>query len=168
MKNKNLMNRVIMLFTFLLVTSTSFAQITTEEDVAKAVFKTIKNADLETFLSYCISEDRKTKMLNGITGSTEMEKSIKQELEREKVKILRDGMKNNFNKFLDELKKEGISYKDVEYKEIEGIDHQFEITNLKCYDIKYEVLFNENNYRFEINLYEIKDDIFIYGFRKIN
>ncbi len=168
MKNKNLMSQIVILFAFLLVTNISFAQITTEKDMAKAVFETIKNADVETFLSYCISEDRKTKMLNGITGSTEMEKSIKQELEREKVKILRDVMKTNFNKFLDELKKEGVSHKDIKYKEIEEVDHQFEITNLKCYDIKYEVLFNETNSRFEINLYEIKDDIFIYGFRKIN
>jgi hypothetical protein len=164
MNNKNLISRVIMLFAFLFITNLSFGQIKTGEDMAKAVFITIQNSDSVTFLSYCISENRNAEMINGITGSSEMDKDIKQNREGANVKTLKDEMKNNFNMFLAELKKEEISSKNIVYNKIERIDHQYEITNLSCYDVQYEILAEENKYKFEINLFETKTDIFIYGF----
>ncbi len=137
------------------------------QPMAKNVFKTIQNSDVETFLSHCISEEKNTKMLNGLTGTSEMEKDLKKDLKGEDVKKQINEMKRNFNGFGDELKKDGLKFKEGVY-EFEKNEYQFEVTNLKCYDIKFKVLLNKTIYRFEINLFETKDDTFLFGFRKIN
>lgn len=168
MINKNLIIKGILLFAFLIVTNISFAQKVTGEDMAKAVFKTMQNSDVETFLSYCISKERKAKMISNLSGSSGMEKGIKQELENEDLKLQIKEIENNYQQFLDGLIKENIDPKKGVFKEIENIDHQFEITNLKCFDITFKVLFGKNTYRFEINLFETKGDIFLFGIHKLN
>lgn len=163
---KNLMKQSIMLLALLTVTNFISAQKTTGEEMAKNVFKTIQNADVETFLTHCISEEKNTKMLNDLTGTSEMEKGLKNDLKGEDVKKQIDDMKRNFNGFGEELKKEGVKSKDGVY-EFEKNEYQFEVTNLKCYDIKFKVIFDKTVYRFEINLFETKDDTFLFGFRKL-
>ena len=168
MTNKNLVIKGIMLFAFLIVTNISFAQKVTGEDMAKAVFKTMQNSDVETFLSYCISKERKDKMISNLSGSSEMEKDIKQELENENLKSQIEEIKNNYQQFLEGLKKENVDPKKGTFTEIVNIDHQFEITNLNCFDVNYKVVFGDNTYKFEINLFETKDDTFIFGIHKVN
>ncbi len=168
MKNKNLMNRVIMLFAFLMVTSTSFSQKNTAEDLTNAVFETIKNNDKEAFLAYCISEDRKTKMLNDMGEESEMEKEIKNEIKRDKVKDIQDEIINvGFTKLVEDIKKNRCKSKNIEFKGIVETDHQFEIKNLKCYDIKFLISCKQANYRVELNLFETKEDLFMFGFNFI-
>ena len=164
---KKIVNKTVLIVALLTVTNFISAQKTTGEEMAKNVFKTIQNSDVETFLSYCISEEKNTKMLNDLTGTSEMEKELKKDLKGENVKKQIDDMKLNFNGFVEELKKEGIKSKDGVY-EFEKNEYQFEVTNLKCYDIKFKIIFDKIVYRFEINLFETKDDTFLFGFRKIN
>jgi len=65
--------------------------------MATAVFETIKNSDLETFTSYCITEDALTKILNGMEETTPKEKAIKQDIQQETAENCRNESTHSFN-----------------------------------------------------------------------
>ena len=170
MKNRNLISRVIMLFAFLLVTNVSFAQVKTEEDMAKAVFKTIQDGDLKTFTSYGASEERMTNLVNGMEETTPKEKSIKQELKEEKAENFSNECINKFKLLLKELESNNIVAKEGVFLEITTNETRFEVTNLKASKIKFKASFNSINYEIKIDMFKTKDDLFIYDFQfhKIN
>ena len=165
MTNKNLINRVLMLFAFLLVTSTSFAQITTEEDMAKAVFETIKNNDLETFSSYCVSKERISKMLDGMEETTPKEKAIKQDLKEEYPENFINQPINKFKLLIDELKNDNNTINKAEFKEVFLNKVRFDITNCKATKLKFKVSFGTTDYRVILNVIKTKDDMFICDFQ---
>lgn len=164
MKNKNIISQIIILFAFLLATSTSFAQITTEEDMAKAVFETIRTSDLETFTSYCITKDEMTKILNGMEETTPKEKAIKQELQQETADGLRNEAAATFNSLLKELTENNIVIKRSELSKTIRKEPRFEVTNLKATEIKFEVSFKQIVYKISVDLFVSNGDIFIYNF----
>lgn len=166
---KNLMSRVIMLFAFLSLTSFGFAQITTEEDMAKAVFETIKNNDLKTFSSYCINEERMAKMLNEMGQTTPQEKGIKQELEEEGAESFRSYSTKQFGKLIAELESNDIPLKDVVFSKFEIKKSQFEVTNLKAIESNFELSYNEISYKIIFNAFKTETDLRVYnlGFYKI-
>ena len=165
MKNKNLMNRVLMLFAFLLVTSTSFAQIATEEDMAKAVFETIKTNDLEKFTSYCTSKERISKMLVGMEETTPKEKGIKQELKQEDPENFKNQSINKFNSLIEELKNSNVTTDRAEFKEVFLNKIRFEVTNCKASKLKFKASFGSVDYQIILNIIKTKADIFIYDFQ---
>ncbi len=164
------MSRVIMLFAFLSLTSLSFAQITSEEDMAKAVFETIQNNDLETFTSYCITKDGMTKMLNGMEETTPKEKAIKQDLQQETADGFREESTHSFNSLLKELADNNIVIKESELSKTIRKKPRFEVTNLKASEIKFDVSFKKTIYEISVDLFITKGDLFIYNFHfhKIN
>ncbi len=165
MKNNKLKNRVIMLFAFLLATSTSFAQISTEENMAKAIFETIKNNDLETFTSYCASKERISNMLDGMEETTPKEKAIKQDLKDEDPEFFINQPINKYKLLIDELKKENLTTGKAEFKEVFLNEIRFEITNCKASKLKFKASFGTIEYRIILNIIKTKDDIFIYDFQ---
>ena len=164
MKNKNLMNRIIMLFAFLLATSNSFAQITTEEDMAKAIFKTIKNSDIETFKSYGASDSKMTNTVAGMGGSTPKEKSIKQELRGEKAENFTKECINKFNLLQSELTNNNIKIKEGVFVKIKTNKVRCEVEGLKASKIKFIVAFDKKEYEIRIDIFKTKNDMFIYDF----
>lgn len=169
MKNKNLMSRVIMLFAFLSLTSFGFAQISTEEDMAKAVFETIKNNDLATFSSYCINEERMAKMLNEMGQTTPQEKGIKQELQKEGAEGFRSYAIKQFGKLISELESNNIPLKDIVLSELKIKKSVFEVTNLKAIESNFDLTFNEISYKVYFNTFKNETDLCVYdfGFYKI-
>lgn len=164
MKHRKLTNRVIMLFLLLLVTSTGFAQINTEEEMAKAVFKTIQNHDLQTFTSYCASKERIGKMLEGMTETTPKEKAIKQELQQEDHEEFRKNCAKNFNLFIEELGNSNISLKKAKFDDIFLNHVRFDIPNSKASKLKFNMSFGDIKYQTTLNIFKTKDDMFIYYF----
>ena len=164
MKNKNSMSRVVMLFAFLSLTSLSFAQITSEEDMAKAVFETIQNNDLETFTSYCITEDGMTKIINGMEETTPKEKAIKQELQQESVDNCRNESTHSFNLLLKELTDNNIVIKAIELSKPITVEPGFEVTNLKHSEIEFEVSFEKTIYGISVGLFITQGELFIFNF----
>lgn len=164
MKIKYLMNRMIMLFAFLLVTSTSFAQITTEEDMAKAVFETIKNNDSEAFSYYCTSDERMAKALKGVSDTSAMAKGVVSELEMAPHQSMKYAAINSFDEFISELKKENISLKDATFEGLIMNKIKFDINNLTAKKVKFKISFGAVNYRMMIYLFKTKTDMFIYDF----
>lgn len=154
-----------MLVAFLLVTSTISAQIKTEKEMVEAVFKTIQNNDLKTFISYGATDERLLSMVEGMAETTPMEKDIKKDLKTEKASSFSTECISKFELLNKELTtnnhviKEGVLSEDI------FTDLQFEITNLKCSEIKFQVTFNETVYEIEINTFNTGKDIFIYDFQ---
>ena len=153
-----------MLFAFLSLTSFGFAQITSEEDMAKAVFETIQNNDLETFTSYCITKDEMTKILNGMEETTPKEKAIKQELQQESAEGFRNESTHSFNLLLKELTDNNIDTKKSELSEPIRKEPRFEVTNLIASEIKFEVSFKKTIYEISVDLFITQGDLFIYNF----
>ena len=154
-----------MLFAFLLMISTSFAQITTEENMAKAVFETIKTNDLEIFTSYCATKERISKMLEGMAETTPKEKAIKEEFKNEDPENFKNQCVNKFTLLINELKGSNISIKEAEFKEVFLNQVRFEITNCKATKLKFKASFKTIDYRIILNILKTKDDIFIYDFQ---
>lgn len=158
------MNRVIMLFLFLFVTSTGYAQINTEEEMVKAVFKTIQNHDLQAFTSYCASKERIGKMLEGMTETTPKEKAIKQELQQEDHEEFRENCTKKFKLFIEELGNSNISPKQAKFDDIFFNQLRFDIPNSKASKLKFNMSFGDVKYQTTLNIFKTKDDMFIYYF----
>lgn len=165
MKNKKLITRLTMLFAFLLVTSTSFAQVKTEEDMAKAVFETIKTNNLETFSSYCATDERMTNLVDGMSETTPKEKGVKQELKEEKAANFRNECINKYNALIKELKANNSAINKGVFTEITKNKTRVEVTNLKASEIKFKASFNTINYEINIDIFKTKSDLFIYDFQ---
>lgn len=155
---------LIVLFTFSALISKNITKITTEEDMVKAVFETIQNNDLETFLSYCITEDGMTKIINGMVETTPKEKAIKQDIQEESVENFRDESTNSFNSLLKELTDNNFVLKKSELSKTITKEPRFEITNLIASEIKFEVSFNETIYEISVDLLISQGDFYIYNF----
>ena len=164
MKNNNLMSRVVILFAFLLVTNTSFAQIKTEEDMAKAVFETIKSNDSEAFSYYCTSDERMAKALKGVSDTSAVAKSVVSELETAAHQSMKYAAIKSFDELVSELKQEKISLKDAIFEGLIMNKIKFDINNLTAKKVKFKMSFGAVNYRVMIYLFKTKTDMFIYGF----
>jgi len=164
MKNKNLMNRIIMLLAFLLATSSSFAQITTEEDMAKVVFKTIENNDSEALSYYCISDKRMTKAISTVTDTSAMAKSVINELKEANHNKMKYTVIANFEKFITEIKNKKLNLKDIKYKGLTKNKIKFDIGNLKAKKVNFNVSFDKTSYVIAMYLFVTKSDMFIYDF----
>jgi len=164
MKNKNLMNRIIMLFAFFLATGSSFAQITTEEDMAKAVFKTIQNNDSEALSYYCISDKRMAKAISAVTDTSAMAKSVISELKEANCNSMKYAVINSFDKFIAEIKKEKLVLKNIKYEGLTKNKIKFDIGNLKAKRVSFKVSFDKVNYVVIMYLFVTKSDLFIYDF----
>lgn len=153
-----------MLFAFLLVTSTSFAQITTEEEMAKAVFETIINSDLETFSSYCATDDKMADMLEGMQESTPKEKGVKQELKEEKAANFRDESINKFNALMKELNTNNIAIDKGVFSDLTN-KVRVEVPNCKAITIKFVMTFNDKiHYEIRTDVFKTNTDLFIFNF----
>ena len=164
MKNRNLMNRVIVLFAFLLVTSMSFAQITTEEDMAKAVFKTIQDGESEALSFYCSSEKRMTKVINGLTDTSHVVISVKQDMKEANGDKLRYAIIAAFDKLLNELKEDNLNHKNATYEGITLNKIGMDIPNLMSKKIKFKISLDKITYIIRIDVFKTKDDMFLYDF----
>lgn len=168
MKKNNLMNSVIMLFAFLLVSNTSLAQITTEEDMAKAVFETIKNSDLETFSSYLATDEKMALMLEGMEESTPKEKGVKQDLKEENVASIRKECINGYNSLIKELDTNNIAIDKGVFSDLTN-KVRVEVPNCKAIKIKFIISFNDTiHYEVKIDVFKTKTDLFIYNFHAHN
>lgn len=164
MKNKNLMNRMIMLFAFVLATNISFAQIKTEEDMAKAVFETIKNDDSEAFSYYCTSDERMAKALKAVSDTSAVAKGVVSELEMAPHQSMKYAAINSFDEFISEIKKENLSLKDATFEGLIMNKIKFDINNLTAKIVKFKIPFGTVNYHVMIYLFKTETDMFIYGF----
>ncbi len=164
MKITNYANQLVFMLLFTLIPTISFAQITTEEDMATAVFETIQNSDLDTFTSYCITEDAMTKIVNGMEETTPKEKAIKQDIQQESAEGFRKESTHSFNSLLKELTDNNIDIKKSELSKPITVEPGFEVTNLKHSEIKFEVSFNETIYEINVDLFITQGDLFIYNF----
>lgn len=164
MKKKKLMNSVIMLFAFLLATSTSFAQTKTEEDMAKAVFETIKKSDSEAFSFYCISEKRMTKVLNGLVDTTHVVKSVKQDLVGINPQKTKYAVIAKFDKLLDAVKKENLDISKATFEGVVLNKIGMDIPNLMSKKVKFKISIDKVIYIVRIDLFIANNDMFIYDF----
>lgn len=165
MKNKNIISQVVFLFAFLLATSTSFAQITTEEDMAKAVYETIKNSDLETFSSYCTTDEKMTEMLEGMEESTPKEQSVKKELKEENFASFRDESINKYNELIDELNTKNIAIGKGVFSDLTS-KTRVEVPNCKAINLKFVMNFNDKiHYQISMDVFKTETDLFIYSFK---
>ncbi len=153
---------ILLLITF--CSTTVFAQITSEEDMAKAVFETIQNNDLETFTSYCASEERFTKAVNGIEENSPKEIGLKQELKSENADNFTDENINTFNLFHKELTDNNIDITKSELSETITKEIRVEVPNLKATEIQFEIAFTNITYVINANVFITEGDIFIYEF----
>ncbi len=176
MKNRKIIKNITLLSMLLFLTSISFAQSETESkkvaqnfesenELAKVVFKTIQNGDSDAFLTYCATEDRMKKLINGMGVSTPMEKEIKQELKEEKAENFINGAIMGFNSVLEEAKRDSINMKNGEFPELVFNEIRFEITNLKCSKIKFKISFGKKSYVIRLDIFKTNDDIFIYDLK---
>ena len=158
------MKQSIMLLALLAVTNFSYAQITSERDMAEAIFKTIQNNDLETFSSYCSTKERFAKLVDGMGETTPKEKAIKQDLKTENSDNFRNECINKFKLLLKELTDSNISIKDGVFPEMITNETRVEVTNLKAIKIKFTASFNTVNYEIKLDIFKSKEDLFIYDF----
>lgn len=162
MKNRVIL--LIMLFAFLSLTTLIFAQFTSEEDMAKAVFKTIIDNDLETFKSYCASEERFTKAVDGIEENSPKEIGLKQELKRENANNFTDENIKTFNLLQKELTDKSIAIKKGSFTDTITKETRVEVANLIAREVKFEILFKNITYVINANVFITEDDMFIYDF----
>ena len=153
-----------MLFAFLSVTSLSFAQITSEEDMAKAVFETIKNNDSEALAQYCISDKRMATALNGVTDTSAVARSVVSELKEAPHEKMRYAVINSFDQFIAEVQKENLILKDAKFEGVIMNGIKFDIGDLKGKKVRFKISFGTINYSVLLYLFKTKTDLFIYGF----
>ena len=164
MKIKNHISKLGILLLITFCSTAVFAQITSEEDMAEAVFITIQSNDLETFISYCASEERFTKAVNGIEENSLKEIGLKQELKQENANNFTDENINTFNLFHKELTDNNIAIKKGKLSETITKETRVEVPNLKATEIKFEISFENITYVINANVFITEDDIFIYEF----
>lgn len=161
------MKNILILFVCVFIAGTCFAQdfeYEEERKLAKAIFNSLQEADLEKFSSYCISEERLTKMLSNMGEKTEKEKGIKSELSGIEPSKMLSEAKEGFKKALELVKSDSTNLKECNFPELGDYKIKFKVTNLKCMKIKY-YLCPENKYLISIYLFKTADDLFIYNFR---
>lgn len=167
--NRNVKNTAILLVALLMITGFSYAQEFNHEqerELAKAAFKSLQDADLETFTSYCATNDRLAKMLSDMPEETPKEISIKDELSDMEADELKSESISGFNAALELAKTDNVDLKDGEFPELGTYKVRFEVTNLKCTKVSFDIS-PEKKYLVIINMFNTKDDIFIYDFRMI-
>ena len=153
-----------MLFAFLSLTSLSFAQITSEEDMAKAVFETIQNNDSEALSYYCISEKRMEEAINAVTDTSAVTKNVVSELKEFDHQSMKYAVINSFDKLIAEIQNENLILKDAKYEGVLMNKIKFDIGDLKGKKVNFEISFGTINYSVLLYLFKTKTDIFIYGF----
>ncbi len=159
-----LLNQSIILLVFILATNISFAQIKTEDGMAKAIFETIKTNDSEALSYYCISGKRMTKAINGVNDTSAMAKSVVNELKEADYQSMKYAVINSFDKFITEVQKEKLILTDATFEGIIMNKIKFDISNLTAKKIKFKVSFGTINYSVIIYLFKTKTDMFIYDF----
>ncbi len=153
-----------MLFAFLSLTSISYAQITTEEDMATAVFETIQNNDSEALSYYCISEKRMAKAINGVADTSHVARSVVSDLKEANSEKMRYAVINSFDKFITEVEKENLILKDAKFEGVIMNKIKFDIGDLKGKKVHFKVSFGDVNYTVMMFLFKTNTDIFIAGF----
>ncbi|MBI9071635.1 MAG: hypothetical protein JEY94_08545 [Melioribacteraceae bacterium] len=167
MKKRTIMNLALILFSVLLLTGTSFAQefeYEKERELAKAAFTCLQNADLETFSSYCTTEERFSNMLSVLDDKNPKEKGMKSELSQMGVGDFRGEAISGFKKALEQAKINNINLKEWKFPELANYRAKFDMTNLKALKVKFKI----KSYLILINMFKTSDDIFIYDFSVIN
>ena len=165
MKNKNVMNRIIVLFAFSLITGTCFSQIKTEEDLAKAVFETIKNSDSEAFSDYCISDKRVTKLIGELVDTTHMVKSVKADLADVSPQEIKNEVLARFDKLLETVKDENLDISKATFEAVKENNIRMDIPNLMSKKVKFSMLIEKQHYIVRIDLFKTNSDMFVYDLR---
>lgn len=162
MKNKNIMNRIIIFFAFFLITGTCFSQIKTEEDLAKAVFETLKNSDSEAFSAYCISEKRVTKLLEELVDTTHMVKSVKADLAEINPQDMKNEVIAGFDKLLNTVKEENLDISKATFEMITQNKIRMDIPKLMAKKVKFRILIETRYYFVGIDFFKTNTDMFLY------
>ncbi len=165
--NRNLKNKTLMLFAILCITSLGYAQkfeYTQERELCDAAFKSLQDADLETFSSYCINEKRMEKMLDEMPEETPDEKGIKDELSGMGAEALRGEAISGFKAAIEQAKTDNVNLKDVKFPELGIYNRREKITNPKATMVRLK-LTTKMNYIIVVNIFETKDDMFIWQFK---
>ena len=164
MKNKKLMIRTVVLFAFFALTNIGFSQITTEEDMARAVFETIKNSDLETFSSYLVTDEKMANMLKGMEESTPKEKGVKQDLKEENATSIRKECINGFKALIEELNTKSIAIDKGVFSDF-TTKVRVEVPNCKAITIEFVSTFDDKiHYQIRVDVFKTESDLFIFNF----
>ncbi len=159
-----LVSKAAILFAILLASSNCFAQITTEEDMARAVFETIIESDLETFSSYLVTDEKMANMLEGMKETTPKEIGVKQELKEENIASIRKECINGFKALIEELNKKCIAIDKGVFSDLSS-KVRVEVSNCKVITIEFVTTFNDEfHYRTRIDVFISKSDLFIFNF----
>ena len=162
MENKNVMPKILILFAFLLITGTGFSQIKTEEDLAKAVFETIKNSDSEAFSNYCISEKRTTKLIAELDDTTAMLKSVKADLAEIPPQEMKNEVIAGFDKLLNTVKEENLDISKATFEIITENKIRMDIPKLMAKKVKFRILIETRYYFVSIDFFKTNTDMFLY------
>lgn len=164
MDHKNLLSKIILLASILLLTNFSYAKIITEEDMAKAVVETIKTNNSDSISSYCVSTKKMMAVINSVTDTTAIAKSVLSELKTEDYQKTNAEVIVEFNKFIEELKKNNINFKDAKFEGVISNKIKFDIGDLASKKVLMNISFGKEIYTVSMYMFKGKTNLLIYGF----
>ena len=169
MKTWNLKIVISIVFALLLTTNLVSAQnfqYKQERALAKIIFKSLQDEDLESFSKFCITEKRMSQMLDEMDATSEKDKSIKKEISEVKASDMRNEAISGFNKSLVQAKSDAFNLKESKFPELGFYKTRFEMLKVKCITVKVDIS-TDKVYMMVIEMFKTNDDIFIYDFKII-